>query len=178
MGKPLWLVIALVLAWPLAVAQKTPTTPNNESRDPAAVRSPYSRGADLKVPLCPVHFHDSLATNGIAGPHEHGVTPPKPTREVPGKITQDAVRTAGKSHIGNYHVLLDVVVDKQGKPTRLCLEKSAGYGLDASAATAVNQYRFKPAEKAGKPVRMRIEVDVPFTTPNPPEAPGPLPARP
>jgi TonB family protein len=178
MGKHLRLVLALALASPLAWAQKTPTTPGNETRHPAAVRSPYSRGADLKVPLCPVLFHDSLSTDGIVGPREHGVTPPKPTHEVPGQITEDAVRSAGKTHIGNYHVLLGVVIDKQGKPTKVCLEKSAGYGLDASAATAVTQYRFKPAQKAGKPVPMRIEVDVPFVTPNPPEAPGPLPSRP
>jgi len=40
--------------------------------------------------------------------------------------------------------------------------QSAGYGLDAEAAEAVQQYRFAPATKEGKPVAARIHVQVDF----------------
>jgi hypothetical protein len=177
MGKVAGFAVLLLAASCAAATQKAPKAPNHETRHPSAVRSPYSRGDDLAVPLCPARFHDSLSANGIAAPHQQGVTPPKPTKEIPAQITQDAVRSAGKTHIGNFLVLLDAVIDAHGHPTRLCLEKSSGYGLDASAAAA-RQYRFKPAQKDGKPVAMRIAVEVPFTAPNPPEAPGPLPPKP
>ena len=182
MGKVCWFTalatVLLVAAAAAALTQNAPTSPANETRHPAPVRSPYSHAADLMAPLCPVHFHDSLRANGIAGPHDAGVTPPKAIKEVPAKITQDAVRTAGKTHIGNYHVIVNIVVNKKGDPTQLCLEKSAGYGLDASAAAAVEQYRFHPATKDGKPEPMRMAVEVPFVTPNPPEAPRSIPAQP
>ena len=178
MGRVRWLV-ALLLSLPSWLfAQRAPMAPAGETRNPAAVRSPYSRGADLMVPLCPVHFHDSLGTNGIAGPHDQGVTPPKAIRAVPAKMTQDAIQTAGTTHVGNYRVILNAVVDKAGVPTKVCLQKSSGYGLDGSAAAAVLQYHFDPARKDGKPVPMRIPIPVDFVSPNPPESPQPIPAHP
>ena len=176
MGKHPWLVLALLVAAPAAFAQtKHPTTPANETRTPSAIRSPHSRGADLKVPLCPAHFHDSLRGDGIAGLREQGVTRPRVKSTVPALITQDAIQASHRSHVGNFVVLLDLVVDQQGKPAQLCLQKSSGYGLDGAAAAAVQRYRFDPATKAGKPVKMRVPVEVRFTTEPPLESPHSLP---
>ena len=126
------------------------------------VRSLHSMGPDLKVPLCPAHFHDSLRTNSIAGPQDKDVTPPKVKTTVPAPITQDAVIGAGKTHIGNFNLIVSVVVDTKGVPHDLCLQKSSGYGLDASAAAAVAQYRFDPAKQGGDLVRDRVPVEVRF----------------
>ena len=83
-------------------------------------------------------------------------------------MTQQAIDGAGKTHIGNFNVIVNVVVDKKGVPHDLCLQKSSGYGLDASAAAAVRQYRFDPAKKDGGPVKSRVPVEVRFVTPSPP----------
>lgn len=157
-----------------ALAQKTPmappprkpaTAPANETRFPAPVRSVHSLGKDWEVPMCPSHFRDSLAGNGIAGPHDTGVTRPTIRESAPAEITQQAIAASGKTHIGNYIVIVNVVVGTTGIPTDLCLQKSSGYGLDAASASAVSRYRFHAARKNGKPVRMRIPVEVRFENP-------------
>jgi TonB family protein len=173
MGKMLCLLSAsiLIASWTMAwttgwiVAQQAPTAPANEPRAPVTVRSPHSLDADLTVPLCPAQFHDSLARNGVAGPQDQGVMPAKVKTSVPAPITQQAIEAAGKTHIGNYLVIVNVMVDTKGNPQDVCLEKSSGYGLDARAATAVREYRFQPAMKDGKPVKMRIPVEVRFVPP-------------
>ena len=178
MGKYPWLVVILAVVTPGALAQKKQsTTPANETTTPSAIRSPHSKNGDLAVPLCPARFHDSLGGNGIAGRHEQGVTPPRIKSTVPALITQDAIQASDRSHVGNYVVLVNVVVGVRGHPTKLCLEKSSGYGLDAAAAAAVQAYRFDPANKNGKAVAMRTPVHGRFTTETPPESSHSLPPR-
>jgi len=165
MGKELSVMLLLAAFGAGGFAQKTPTSPADESRTPAPVRSPYSMGKDLLVPLCPAHFHDSLRGNGIAGPHDQDVTPATVKKPVPAEITLQAIDSSGKTHIGNYVVIVNVLVNTKGIPSGLCLEKSSGYGLDGAAASAVSQYRFNPAQKNGKPIRMRVPVEVRFKNP-------------
>jgi protein TonB len=47
-------------------------------------------------------------------------------------------------------------------PTDVQVEKSLGYGLDEEAVKAVSQYRFKPAQKDGRPVAVQIHIAVNF----------------
>lgn len=148
-----------------AFAQKANTAPGDESRQPGPVRSVHSLGKDWSVPLCPSHFHDSLSGNGIASPQDKAVTAPTVRKSFPAAITQQAIAASGKSHIGNYIVIVNVVVDAEGVPSNLCLQKSSGYGLDAAAAAAVPEYRFNPAKKHGRPVKMRVPVEVRFANP-------------
>jgi TonB family protein len=155
--------------------QPAPTAPANESRRPTTVRSPNSSGADLAVPLCESRFHDSLARNGIANAHEARVIPPEIKTKVPAQITREAINAGSTTHITNYLVVMDVVVDTEGHPTQACLAQSSGYGLDASAATAVEQYRWEPATRSGRPVKMRTPVHFQFVNPLPPPR---SPARP
>lgn len=142
-----------------------PTAPANETRTPGPVRSPHSMGKDLTVPLCPSHFDDNLTKNGVAGPHDKGITPARITHVVPAKITQQAMGASGTTHIGNYIVVVNVVVNAKGLPQDICLQKSAGYGLDAAAAAAVEEYQFSPARKDGKSVQMRLPIGVRFISP-------------
>ena len=150
------------------VAQQPGTSPANETRSPDDVRSVNSIGPDLLVPLCPQHFHDSLARSGIAAPGERGVTPARIRTAVPAHMTEQAIAAAGKTHIGDFTVILNAIVDAKGLPHEVCLRKSSGYGLDASAAAAVEQYRFAPATKNGKSVESRLQVEVHIRTPFPP----------
>jgi TonB family protein len=150
------------------VAQQPATAPANESRTPVTLRSPHSIGPDLAVPLCPEHFHDSLAGDGIAVPMKKGVTPASIKTTVPALITQQAIDAGGTAHIGNFNVVIGVTVDTKGLPHDVCIAKSSGYGLDASAAKAVEKYLFVPAKKNGRPVKSRVPVEVRFVTQNPP----------
>lgn len=161
-------VLASVSVVACAIAQQPGTSPANESRVPVSVRSPNSIGADLKVPLCPQHFHDGLTRNGIAAQNEKDVTPAGVKKTVPALMTQQAIAASGNTHIGNFSVIVDATVDTKGMVRRVCLVKSSGYGLDASAATAVAQYVFEPATKNGRPVKYRVPVEVRFVTQTPP----------
>lgn len=170
MGRIGWIATVSVMFCATCVgaaawAQKPATSPDDESRTPGPVRSIHSMGKDFIVPMCPSRFHDSLRGNGIAGPHDQGVTRPTVSKAYPAAITQQAIAASGKTHIGNYIVIVNVVVSTKGVPTALCLQKSSGYGLDAATAAAVPQYRFHPAEKNGKPVRIRVPVEVRFANP-------------
>jgi len=89
------------------VAQQPATSPANESREPVTVRSTNSIGSDRTVPLCPQHFHDSLARDGVAGRGDHGITPARIKTTVPALMTQQAIEAAGGTHIGNFNVIVN-----------------------------------------------------------------------
>ncbi len=49
-----------------------------------------------------------------------------------------------------------------GKPRDVKVARSLGLGLDEKAIEAVNQWKFEPAKKDGKPVAVAINVEVTF----------------
>jgi len=59
-------------------------------------------------------------------------------------------------------VLISTIVDTQGMPTEIRVERSIGHGLDEKAVAAVSQYRFRPATLDGKPIAVRIRIEVSF----------------
>jgi TonB family protein len=59
-------------------------------------------------------------------------------------------------------VLLRYVVDVDGKPKNIVVERSLGLGLDEKAIEAMRKWRFKPAMKNGKPVRMKAVTEMKF----------------
>ena len=71
-------------------------------------------------------------------------------------------------HIGFFHKpktgssTVCGIVDEQGLPQNFAVTKSAGDKLDKSALDAVRQYRFNPATQGGKPVAVRLCVQVNF----------------
>jgi len=58
--------------------------------------------------------------------------------------------------------LISLVVDARGNPQNPRVMQSLGMGLDEKALEAVRRYRFKPAMKDGRPVPVRITVEVNF----------------
>lgn len=60
------------------------------------------------------------------------------------------------------NVLVTLIVDEKGRPTHVRVLRGIGLGLDERAVAAVEQYRFKPALKDGKPVRVGMNIDVNF----------------
>ena len=61
---------------------------------------------------------------------------------------------------GNVEVYL--WVDEQGNPSHIRVTRGVGMGLDEKAIEAVRQYKFKPAMKDGKPVKVDLNIDVDF----------------
>jgi TonB family protein len=72
--------------------------------------------------------------------------------------------------------VLWMVVDADGRPRDIKVSRTLGLGLDEKAMEAVNRWRFKPAMKDGKPVAVRVSVQVDFHLYKGPEKPNPLPA--
>ena len=62
-------------------------------------------------------------------------------------------------------VVMQAVVDKEGKPTEIKIVKSLDkqHGLDDKAIEALGAWRFKPAMKDGKPVAALVTVEMTFT---------------
>jgi periplasmic protein TonB len=59
-------------------------------------------------------------------------------------------------------VILWLVVDAQGRPRNIRLQRSLGMGLDEKAMAAVSKWRFQPATLDGKAVATQINVEVTF----------------
>jgi TonB family protein len=137
----------------------------------APVRDIHSTSSDLAVPICPASFNDSLTTDGIADARDKSATPPKVTHSVEAEFSGEAREALGvvKKKKKNHPVMFDgvsaikFVVDDHGSPQGLCISKSIGYSLDANAAKAVQQYRFEPAARDGKPVPYRMAIEINYT---------------
>jgi TonB family protein len=86
-----------------------------------------------------------------------GVSPPRVTYQRDPEFS-DPARAAKFQGV----VVLMLVVDKDGSPTKICISQPLGYGLDEKAVQAVSEWKFKPAEKDGTPVNAEIAVEVSF----------------
>jgi TonB family protein len=86
-----------------------------------------------------------------------GVEPPKVLYS-PDPIYSEEARQA--QYQGT--VVLWLVVDENGLPMNIRVQRSLGMGLDEAAIAAVKQWKFGPATKNGQPVRVMINVEVNF----------------
>jgi TonB family protein len=87
-----------------------------------------------------------------------GVTPPRAITTAVPEYSDEARR----KHIEGV-VLVSTLVNEQGEPTDIRVERSLGYGLDENAVRAVSQYRFQPAiDRDGHPVAVRIAIEVSY----------------
>jgi TonB family protein len=59
-------------------------------------------------------------------------------------------------------VLVGVIVDAKGRPQDVHILRSYNPDFDAEAVKAIQQYRFKPAMKQGKPVAVEVSIEVDF----------------
>ena len=86
-----------------------------------------------------------------------GVSKPVITYQPEAEFSEEA-RKAKFS--GNVEVYL--WVDESGSPSHIRVVRGVGMGLDEKAIEAVRQYKFKPATKDGKPVKVDLYIDVNF----------------
>jgi TonB family protein len=59
-------------------------------------------------------------------------------------------------------VLFSIVIDKAGRPTDVTLISPLGFGLDEAARKSIETWRFEPAQKSGRPVKVHANVEVNF----------------
>jgi periplasmic protein TonB len=86
-----------------------------------------------------------------------GVSPPVVIYAVDPEFSDEARRAKYQGVC-----LVALIVDEQGNPTHVHVERSIGLGLDEKAVEAVKQYRFKPAYYRGRPVAVEMIVVVNF----------------
>ena len=85
-----------------------------------------------------------------------GITPPRVAKQVnPSYPTNRGVRATGS-------VIIALVVSSKGLPKNPHIVKGIDKDLDQSAVDAVKQWRFVPAQKDGKPVAVRISLEIQF----------------
>ena len=90
----------------------------------------------------------------------NGVSLPTVVSEVKPEYTPEAKR----AHIeGN--VIVDAVVLADGKVGNVTVARSldSTFGLDQQAVKAAKQWKFKPGTKDGKPVAVRVSIELTFT---------------
>ena len=97
-----------------------------------------------------------------------GVLPPK-LLKTPEATFSDEGRKFAHQFMKDQHVkqfeaisLVRLTVDSNGMTQDICVMKEAGHGLDRKAVEAVAKYRFDPATRDGKPVPVRLAVEVNF----------------
>jgi len=81
------------------------------------------------------------------------ITPPKVIKQV-------TPRSKGVRIVGTVTVVL--VVASTGIPRDVRVTKGLDKDLDRNTVEAVEQWRFEPAKKDGKPIAVRVSLDIAF----------------
>lgn len=86
-----------------------------------------------------------------------GLTPPRP-------IHTPEPRSSISRSIGDMRgiVVLEVLIDENGKVQQPKIIRPIGYGLDEEAVATVRTWSFKPATRDGKAVPMQMAIEVAF----------------
>jgi periplasmic protein TonB len=87
----------------------------------------------------------------------NGVTAPIPIYKPEPEYSEEARKAKYSGE-----VILAVIIDAKGLPTNISVVHSLGLGLDEQAIKAVQQWRFKPGTKDGKPVAVQAQIAVNF----------------
>jgi protein TonB len=85
----------------------------------------------------------------------NGVTTPRVTHQVDPEHPARGFRISGA-------VLIGLVITSKGEPKEVHVVRSLEKDVDAAAVEAVKQWHFAPATKDGKPVAVRIDVEIRF----------------
>ena len=85
------------------------------------------------------------------------VTPPRVTRQVNPEYSPG---TRGLRIKGS--VLIETVVTSRGTPRATHVLRGLDKDIDAAVVAAVNQWQFAPGKKNGKPVAVRVQIEIEF----------------
>jgi protein TonB len=84
-----------------------------------------------------------------------GVTTPRVTHQVDPEHPARGFRISGA-------VLIGLVITSKGEPKEVHVVRSLEKDVDDAAVEAVKQWHFDPATKDGKPVAVKIDVEIRF----------------
>ncbi|HEX5000527.1 MAG TPA: TonB family protein [Terriglobia bacterium] len=99
----------------------------------------------------------SGAVDGVTFRPGQGITPPKPLTVTSTPYT-DLARKARVSGVA----VLDAIVNADGTIRVLRVTRRMGFGLDESAIATVESWKFNPGTRDGKPVAVRVKIEVTF----------------
>jgi len=102
----------------------------------------------------------------------NGVSAPVLVKDVKPQYTPDAMRAGVQGAVA-----LECVVQPDGTIGEVRVTKALDPGLDQEAVKAVKQWRFTPGRKEGKPVPVRVTLEMTFTLRDRPAQPV-FPVRP
>jgi TonB family protein len=97
---------------------------------------------------------------GVSGAYSIGAVSSPPV--LIHKVEPEFSEAARKARF-NGTVVLRVVIDENGTPTRIEVLRTPGLGLDERAVASVAQWRFRPGRKEGKAVPVWATVEVNFS---------------
>lgn len=147
----------------LSIWAQQPASNDQPSTDQAG--TPSLRLTADGVRACP---EESKFRPFPAGVYRVGgrVLPPKRKNNPRTTLSDQARKYVKQHHITNFDAtsILSLTVDVDGKPQDVCVIKEAGYGLDRKAFEGVAKYRFEPATLNGKPVPVRVSIEVKFAS--------------
>ena len=95
----------------------------------------------------------------------NGVTTPTLLKELKPRYTPEAMRAKIEGT-----VVMECVIQSDGtvrNDIKVVRSLDAKYGLDDEAVKAARQWTFKPGMKDGKPVPVRVTIEMAFTTKTP-----------
>jgi TonB family protein len=87
----------------------------------------------------------------------HGVTTPRAIYSPDPAYSEEARKAKFQGTVG-----LWAVIGVDGRPRDLWISRSAGLGLDENSLETVRTWRFEPGTKNGKPVPVRMYIEVNF----------------
>ena len=163
-----WLLPALLILSAATTWANQPAAAPSPSQAPGSAASPGAK-IDLAsgLPMCP-----SALLNKDAKPIDvggemvervgDGVTPPQVTKTVKTPFPNKSHKEMQEHHVNEAEGVLAFVVGVDGKPKDICIEKPAGFDLDAAAAGAAMKSRFRPALKSGRAVPVVITFETKY----------------
>jgi TonB family protein len=86
-----------------------------------------------------------------------GVEPPQVIHKVKAGFSSEASANRIQGT-----VVLQMVIDQQGRPTNVNVISPVGFGLDERAQSAIEKWKYKPATKDGKPVKVWWTIEYTF----------------
>jgi TonB family protein len=117
-------------------------------------------GAVLALPLDLPIEEAAARAQQVVDSKEPGVTMPRVVSEVKPEYTPEAMRARIQGT-----VLMTALVRTDGRTDNIEVTRSLDteYGLNERAVAALSQWRFEPGQKDGKPVAVRVTVEMRFT---------------
>ncbi len=114
-------------------------------------------GMDMSFVDCDsLRYRNPDFADGALRPGTSGLSAPERINWVPPQIPDNARMHKSAS------VVLQTIIDRTGVPTHTCILDASEPNTDfmAAAITALKQWRYMPAMKDGKPVKVLLTVDI------------------